>query len=124
MKILVAEDGESARESLCEVCEVLGHQPIVAGNASEIWEVLTGHHPDIALIVMSWDLPGPGSGDLVRRILADRRFGRIPLMILFGENQTAHAIEAFQVGATECVSRAATRQDLITRMLDCLGRAA
>ena len=124
MEILVAEGTESLRETLREVSEVLGHRPVDAANTSEVWEILTAHYPEIALVVMSWDLPGPGGGDVIRRILADRRFGRIPIMVLFGENETAQAIEAFQAGAMECVSRVATRQDLVTRMLDCLGRAA
>ena len=124
MEILAADRSATTRETLREVIEVLGHRPVEATHASEVWEALTAHFPDVALIVLSWDLPGAEDGSIIRRILADRRFGKIPIMVLFGENDTAAAIEAFQAGATECVSQVATRQDLITRMLDCLGRAA
>ncbi len=124
MEILAAEGSAPLRESLREAIEVLGHRSVEATNSAEVWEALTAHFPDIALVVLSWDLPGAQGEAIVRRIQADRRFCKIPIMVLFGENQTIDAIEAFQAGATECVSRAATRQDLITRMLDCLGRAA
>jgi two-component system cell cycle response regulator len=124
MEILAAERTESIRETLREVIEVLGHQPVEARDTIEVWDALTSHYPDLALIVIGWDLPGSMGSDLVRRIVSHERYGKIPLMVLFGENEAAHAIEAFQAGATECVSRAATRQDLLTRMLECLGRAA
>lgn len=124
MEILAADESATVRETLREAIEVLGHRPIVATNPTEVWEALTAHFPDMAMVVMSWDLPGGQGGATLRRILADGRFCKIPIMVLFGANQTADAIEAFHAGATECVSRAATRQDLITRMLDCLGRAA
>jgi len=124
MEILAAEGSTTMRETLREVIEVLGHRSVEATNADEVWEALTAHFPDVALVVMNWDLPGAGGAGIIQRILSDRRFCKIPIMVLFGENETAAAIEAFQAGATECVSQVATRQDLITRMLDCLGRAA
>jgi len=124
MQILAAERTETLRETLREAIEVLGHQPVEAVDATEVWDALTSHYPDVALIVMGWDPSGSINADLIRRIVGHERFGKTPIVVLFGENETAHAIEAFQAGATECVSRAATRQDLLTRMLECLGRAA
>lgn len=124
MQILAAERTETMRETLREVIEVLGHQSVEAGDAAEVWDALTSHYPDVALIVMGWDPSGSMNGDLLRRIVCHERFGKTPIMVLFDENETAHAIAAFQAGAIECVSRAATRQDLLTRMLECLGRAA
>jgi CheY-like chemotaxis protein len=124
MRILAAERAETMRETLREVIEVLGHQAVEAGDAEEAWDALTSHYPDVALVVVGWDVSGSLDGHLIRRIVSHARFGKIPVMVLFAENETAHAIEAFQAGAIECVSRAATRQDLLTRMLECLGQAA
>jgi len=124
MEILAADGRAESRRALCEAIEVLGHWPLEATDAEEVWNALMSHHPDLALIVLDWDLPGAGGSQFLRRILADHRFARIPVMVLFGEGQTGHALEAFQAGATECVSREATGQDLLTRMLESLSRAA
>ena len=124
MEIVAGEQTALVRQMLRESIAVLGHSLVEADDADQVWAALMAHYPEVALIVVDWDLPGTGGTDLVRRIVADKRFGRIPVMVLFAENQTAHAIAAFQAGATECVSRAATQQDLLTRMLECLGRAA
>jgi two-component system chemotaxis response regulator CheY len=124
MEILAAEQSEAGRRVLRENIEVLGHSPVEAACADDAWAALTAHYPDIALIVLDWDLPGSEGTVLLRRILTDERFGRIPVMVLFDADRAVCAIEAFQAGATECVSRAATQQDLLTRMLECLSQAA
>ncbi len=124
MQILAAERTDTLRETLQEVIAVLGHQPVEATNAAEVWDALTSHYPDVALIVMGWDPAGSMGADLIRKIVGHPRFGKTPIMVLFDARETADAIAAFQAGATECVSRAANRQDLLTRMLECLGRAA
>ncbi len=124
MKILAAETSDAMRQTLREVIEVLGHQAVEASNAKEVLTALTAHHPELALVVLQWELPGSDGLGLLRRVLADERFRSIPVMVILDPTCVAQAIDAFQAGAAECVSRAVNQQDLLTRMMECLGRAA
>ncbi len=124
MKILLAANTEDARERLRGATQVLGHQVLEAEEASTALDLLAMHHPDVALVVLEWELPRGGGKSVLEAVRADERWRALPILMLLPEDASVRAIEAFQAGASECVSQGATEQDLTTRMLECLSRAA
>ncbi|MCK4303692.1 MAG: response regulator [Candidatus Eisenbacteria sp.] len=124
MKILAAEHSNSMHQVLRGASQVLGHGILKAHDAREVMEILPAHYPDIALIVLDWALPGVDGSEMLPWIKGDARFAQIPVMVLLSDEDSAAAIEAYQLGASECLVRSSTEQDLVTRMLECIGRAA
>ena len=124
MKILVADSSTESLGSLRGAIEVIGHQALEVKNINELFGVLPAHYTDIILIILAWDLPDQKTEHTLKQIKADNRFGRLPVLVLLPEENSQESIKAVQSGATDCLSRASTQQDLVTRMFDCLGRAA
>jgi CheY-like chemotaxis protein len=124
MQILAADSSDSMQHTLRAAIEVLGYGTLVARTSAELMQLLPAHHPEVALIVLEWGLPGADTHDLIARITRDGRFGSIPIMVTLSDDASVDAIAAFQAGAVECVNRPANEQDLITRMLECLSQAA
>ena len=124
MKILVAEQSDSIRQALQKAVDVLGHGALTATNIEELFELLPAHYPETALAVLDWNLPGGEGGGALEQIQEDCRYQVIPILILLEEEESVDAIAAYQAGAADCLTRACTEQDLVTRMLECLSRAA
>jgi len=124
MKILAADSASTMRQTLRGAIEVLGHGTLEAQDCREVMDILPAHYPDIALIVLDWNLPGVGGHETLERIKKDGRFNHIPVIALIADEGAPDAIEAIQAGASECLMRSFTQQDLATRMLECLSRAA
>ena len=124
MKILVASGSPSMRTRLQGATEVLGHGMLEAQSEAELFQVLPAHYPDIALIVLDGELAGARTPDVLRRIRGDERCNPLPILVLLPEKEEGGAIRAFQAGATDCLAAAMLDQDLVTRMLECLSRAA
>jgi CheY-like chemotaxis protein len=124
MQILAADSSDSMQQTLRTAIEVLGYGTLVARNSTELMQLLPAHHPEVALVVLEWGLPGTDTRELIEQITGDQRFGSIPIMVTLADDASVDAIAAFQAGAVECVNRPANEQDLITRMLECLSQAA
>ncbi|MFC1571987.1 PleD family two-component system response regulator [Candidatus Eisenbacteria bacterium] len=122
--ILAAESCANTREVLRGAVEVLGHGILEAHDTTEAMLAIQAHFPDIDLIVLDWHLEGNSGFDTLRWIKSDARFSNIPVMLFLPDEDAAHAIVAFQEGASECLTGTFTEQDLMTRMLECLRRAA
>lgn len=124
MKILAAYDSRNIRAPLQGAIEVLGHRLLEAHSEAELFQILPAHYPDIALIVLDGELSGPRTSEVLRTIRSDERYGNLPILVLLPENEEGGAIRAFQAGATDCLAISMIAQDLVTRMLECLSRAA
>ncbi len=124
MKVLVADSSTKSLDSLRGAIEVIGHQALEVTNINELFSILPAHFTDINLIILAWDLPDQKAEDTLNRIKADSRFEQLPILVLLPEDNKPESIRVMQSGATDCLSRALTQQDLVTRMFDCIGRAA
>lgn len=124
MKVLAASPTPGVRTRLQGATEVLGHGLLEAQSEAEFFGVLPAHYPDIALIVLDGDLAGARTPEVLRRIRSDGRCGQLPILVLLPKGEEGGAIRAFQAGATDCLATSMMDQDLVTRMLECLSRAA
>lgn len=124
MQVLAADSSDAMQQALLAASTVLGYGTIEARTCAELMQLLPAHHPEIALVVLEWGLPGGDTRELIKQITQDERFRTIPVMVTLADDASVDAIAAFQAGAVECVSRSTTEQDLTTRMLECLSQAA
>lgn len=92
--ILLVDDFQDNREMYAMYLEYAGFQVAQASNGHEALDQAFALAPD--LIVMDLSLPGVDGWEATRRLKADRRTSRIPVLAL-----TSHALEGFEQGAKE-----------------------
>jgi two-component system, cell cycle response regulator DivK len=90
--ILVVEDFEDSRYSLCRLLELSGHTTLEARDGSEAVRVASDEHPD--LILMDVSLPDIDGITATERIRAAGG-RRVPIIVL-----SAHDAEQFHERAT------------------------
>ena len=124
MTVLIATSSSQIRERLQDACAVLGHRTIIAGSGDELATVLSANFTEIILIVTEWNLPDQSGEETLRFIRDDKRFRALPVMVLTEANDNPAPVQIISAGATDCLTIAATHEDLITRIYDCSHRAA
>lgn len=124
MKVLIADSSAENRINLQGACEVIGYGSIFAHDGKELADLLPAHFTDIALIVLEWSLPGQDAEVTLQQVRDDDRFNKLPVLVLIAESDKALPAQVYAAGATECLDRNATQEDLVTRMYECVSRAA
>jgi CheY-like chemotaxis protein len=78
--ILVVDDEEDVRETLAELLANEGYVAMMAGNGREALNTMEKFLPD--LIITDITMPEMNGGELMRNLAADKRFERIPVMVV------------------------------------------
>lgn len=78
--VLVVEDQSSISDLITFHLEDCGLQVVKADNAETGWRSMATHQPDAALIDIR--LPGPDGWSLIERMRSDRRFEKVPALVL------------------------------------------
>jgi CheY-like chemotaxis protein len=92
--VLLVDDFQDNREMYAMYLEHAGMQVAEAGNGHEALDQAFRLLPD--LIVMDLSLPGIDGWEATRRLKADERTKKIPVVAL-----TSHALEGYSAGARE-----------------------
>jgi CheY-like chemotaxis protein len=92
--VLLVDDFQDNREMYAMYLEHAGMQVAEAGNGHEALDQAFRLLPD--LIVMDLSLPGIDGWEATRRLKADERTKKIPVVAL-----TSHALEGYSEGARE-----------------------
>jgi len=80
MRVLVVEDSKVGR-LLRLVLERDGHEPILVTAGEEGWRRLIGDDPP-QLVILDRMLPDMDGTELLRRLRADERTARLPVLVL------------------------------------------
>jgi CheY-like chemotaxis protein len=80
--VLIVEDHDDSREVYAELLELSGYEVACAADGLSAVESALAVQPDVILIDFS--LPGIDGAEATRRIRADERTARIPVVILTG----------------------------------------
>ncbi|MFH1619463.1 MAG: response regulator transcription factor [bacterium] len=114
MKILIAEDDEIFRALTTEILTEAGHTVLVAGNGRLAWELLQETGVDMG--VFDINMPEMDGIELVKKIRADERFSKMPLLLLtvraFAEDQ----ISGYESGADDYLTKPFDREVLVARI--------
>ncbi|HEV2845986.1 MAG TPA: response regulator [Thermoanaerobaculia bacterium] len=117
--VLVVDDVDHGREIFAEYLEYRGFRVATAADGLEAIEKAFELRPDV--ILMDLSLPGIDGWEATRRLKADERTSRIPIIAL-----TAHALasaheKAREVGCNAVVTKPCLPRDLeqeVRRQLD------
>ncbi len=121
MKILSVDDSSIIRRIISGTVELLGYEMLEASGGDEAFKVLSDHYPEIALVLLDWNMPGMNGLDVLLKMKADDRYSAIPVMMVTTEAERTNIIRAIQAGAKHYLTKPFTQEDLAMRIMQCLG---
>ena len=112
-RVLVAEDEEDLRGFIVGVLGETYHVD-AAKNGSEALELMKAHRPDLVLTDVM--MPGTSGLDLCKAIKDDTSLQHIPVILLTARGESETALEGYQAGADDFVSKPFHTQVLLARI--------
>jgi two-component system, cell cycle response regulator DivK len=112
--VLVVDDFDDAREMYAEYLEFTGFRVESARNGAEALERAFAGRPD--LILMDLSLPVMDGWEATRRLKADARTRRIPIVALTGHALAGHAEGAKQAGCDAFVTKPCLPETLVAEI--------
>ena len=114
MKVLVVEDGRTARKMLKSAVERLGHECLTAADGTEAWDLFRAEGADV--IISDWLMPGIEGPELCRMVRANPGpYTYFVLLTAFGDR--THALEGMQAGADDYLAKTFDVDDLHLRLI-------
>jgi two-component system cell cycle response regulator DivK len=112
--ILVVDDYQDAREMYAEYLQFSGFRVAEARNGNEAVEQAFALKPD--LILMDLSLPGMDGWEATRRLKADDRTKRIPIVALTGHALAGASEGAKRAGCDSFVTKPCLPDDLVVEV--------
>ena len=80
--VLVAEDSDFFRGQIKRIIEAVGYKVLAAEDGQAAWELLDSHASEISVVTTDVEMPRLDGLALTKRIRADSRFARLPVIAL------------------------------------------
>jgi putative two-component system response regulator len=103
MNILVIDDEEGLRRSLCAYLEDLGYDALEAGNGLEGLEILRQNIPDLAAVIVDLNMPVLDGYGFLRQ--AREETPELPVIVLSGVGVVDDALQAVRLGAWDFLTK-------------------
>ncbi|SDY22662.1 response regulator [Tindallia californiensis] len=122
MKILSVDDSAIVRKIIRGAVEVLNYDLLEASDGVEGKKVLENHYEEIGLLLLDWNMPGMNGMELLEFIKEDEKYKHIPVMMVTTESEKENIVRAIKAGADHYVVKPFTMEELIKKVLECLGQ--
>ncbi|MEO5332340.1 MAG: response regulator [Magnetococcus sp. YQC-5] len=100
---------------------MVGFEVLEAENGEVGIKVLEKHGPEVALILLDWNMPGMNGLETLKMIKADDRWSHIPVMMVTTEGEKDYIVKAIQAGAIHYQTKPFTQEEMATRIMEALG---
>jgi two-component system phosphate regulon response regulator PhoB len=121
-RILVVEDEPAIQELVALNLEQAGYRAALAASAEEGLERIREELPD--LVLLDWMLPGQSGIELARRLRADERTKRLPIIMLTARGAEEDKLRGLETGADDYVTKPFSMKELQARIKAVLRRRA
>lgn len=118
-KVLIADDEPNIRNILEFTLHAEGFDVVSARNGDDAFTLTLGEQPD--LIILDVMMPGTNGYDTCRRLKADRRTARIPVILLTARGSRDDRRIGEEAGADAYVTKPFSPGKLVTAVQDLLG---
>jgi len=113
-RILIADDDAGLRQLMRLILAREGFEVIEAADGEQALALaITG---DPALILLDVMMPGLNGYDVCRRLKADQRTGRVPVVFVSAAEDVVHRNEVQRLGAVACIKKPVGPRDLVARI--------
>jgi len=116
--ILICEDEEHIRASICYVIEKLGMRCLQAYDGEQGYAMACSERPD--LIILDVGMPGITGFEVCEKLRAESGFDNIPIVILTAFGQASDERRAFEVGADKYLTKPFSPRGLKTLLSEML----
>lgn len=123
-KIMTVDDSAVMRRIISGSIEAIGYSPIQAEHGRAALQKLDGESEAVALILLDWNMPEMNGLDTLKALKGDPKTADIPVMMVTTERERTSVVQAVQEGAQHYLTKPFSQQDLMTRMMQCLGLGA
>lgn len=112
--IIVADDDAGARFILEKMLTADGYEVICAKNGAEVFAALEREHPLLFLLDVS--MPEMDGLEVCRRLKADPRLYRVPVIFLTSHDQTSDLVRGFKSGAADYIGKPIRKEEVLARV--------
>ena len=119
MRALIIDDSRVLRRLLGDMLRQLGFEVSEAQDGNDGLKRLE-ERPDQDVVLVDWNMPVMNGLDFVCAVRADRRFGRLPLMMVTSETELEQMATALGAGANEYIMKPFSKE-VIAEKLQLLG---
>ena len=121
-KILIVEDEPAIRELIAVNLRHAGYMVNEAETAEAARILLDTGLPD--LVLLDWMLPGQSGIEFARKLRAEARTAKLPIVMLTARAQEGDKLQGFDVGADDYVTKPFSPRELLARVRALLRRAS
>lgn len=122
MKMLTIDDSAVVRTIIKEAVWTLGHECIEAEDAEDAIKLLNELDYNFDLIFLDWNMPGMSGIDFLKILKLDTKHGSTPVMMVTSEGTSGSIVEAIKEGAAHYIVKPFSTEDLLKKILECLGK--
>lgn len=121
MNVLSVDDSAMMRKIIRGAVDTLGYEFFEAEDGEKALQLLARGDLDINLILMDWNMPHLDGFQTLVAIKENDKTRHIPVMMVTTEGEKSKIITALQAGAQNYLTKPFSQQDLLSRIMDCLG---
>ncbi len=114
MRILIVEDQAPTALFLRRTLERLGHDPIVASDGYEAWQIVK--EQSIPIVITDWVMPGLDGPQLCRRIREGARALYTYVILLTSKHDRRDRLEGLRAGANDYLVKPPDLEELVIRL--------
>lgn len=112
--VLIVDDVESIRLYLKEILKSDNFMITEAENGNQAFQLIKEHEYD--LILMDIEMPGPSGLNVTKRIRQELKFVHTPIIIMTALQSPELIQEAFEMGATDYISKPLSEYEVLARI--------
>jgi DNA-binding response OmpR family regulator len=118
--ILIADDDQDILALVAFRLKHADYEVLTASDGEQALELVLEHLPDLAILDVR--MPKVNGFDLTRRIRADEKTERMPVILLTASVQEASVARGFEAGADDYLKKPFSPPELLARIQAALGR--
>ncbi len=124
-KIVLVDDKENIRVTLCDIFENEGYTVVVATRGEEALDMIDKEKPDLALIDTQMDTVIPGSMDEFEVCRQIKQVRKLPIKVIVytGTMEKIDAVKARQMGADDYIIKGEEPAVLVEAVKKLIGDA-
>ena len=108
--ILVVEDDDDSRNTLCTMLEALGFNHVSFGSAKEALKGITNKEFDVALLDIM--MPEMNGYELLTEMKKLPKFKDLPVIMVTAKDEDSEILEGYQSGADYYITKPFTAKQL------------
>jgi len=115
IKVLIVDDFATMRRILKNILKQIGFKNLLeADDGTTALEVLEKNNVD--LVISDWNMPKMTGLELLKTLRSDKRYARIPFLMVTAEAQKQNVIEAVQAGVSNYVVKPFTAEAISEKL--------